>query len=182
MRLNEVRDGCMASFSLARGDSGPIDRLADFWGSFRAAIPAYPLSILGLAAVQREIPFTGLLILMETIAFVIVWTAFPLALAYASDALGASARYPRYIIAHNWTNLIQAALFTAVLLLSAMGLPAVLAGLLIMLAWIWLLLFKWNLARHGLGIGGGPALGIVTFDMLLRLSVGHYALWVAQRT
>src|SRR6266480_2709781 len=82
----EVRLAVVGTLRLARGDRSGLtcfDRSADgFWRSFRTAIIAYPLYLI-LLTMRVTVPewerSGGLhIVAVETIAYVIAWTAFPL--------------------------------------------------------------------------------------------------------
>src|SRR6266403_91977 len=82
----EVRLAMIGALRLARGDRGGLscfDRSLDgFWRSFRAAVIGYPLYLvlLSMRVTVGEWERSGalLIITVETIAYVIAWTAFPL--------------------------------------------------------------------------------------------------------
>ena len=82
----EIRLALIGTLRLARGDRGGLacfDRSADgFWRSFRAAVISYPLYLvlLSMRVTVAEWERSGafLIITVETIAYVIAWTAFPL--------------------------------------------------------------------------------------------------------
>ena len=177
--LQEIHSGCAAALALAGGNTGPVSRLTDFWRSFRAAIVAYPLALLALATAPLEFEVTTKLVVAETIGYVAAWVAFPLVMVYLADRMGAFTNYWRYIIATNWANLLQGAAVAVVILLDAPGfLPQPVTAMLFMGVWFWILLFKWRLARHGLGIEGFPAAGIVLLDLALRLFLARFTLWI----
>ena len=176
--LGEIRIGCAAALALAGGNAGPVSALPDFWRSFRAAIVAFPLSLLLLAMVPHGLEVTGKLVAADIVGYVITWTAFPLIAVYLADRLQVFQNYWRFITATNWANLIQSAVFALVILVNTSGvLPEVIAAMLFMAAWFWILLFKWRLARHGLGIANFAAVGIVLVDLALRLIVARATIW-----
>ena len=78
-----------------------------YWKSFNAAVivaPAYALLLaLRLAEVDTRAGFLPLAI-VETLAYIIGWVAFPLIMIYVCDRIGRFDRYLRYIVAHNWSQ------------------------------------------------------------------------------
>src|ERR1700693_2142639 len=124
---------------LARGDRGGLACFnateEGFWRSFRAAMLCYPLYLILLAfpleigAEVADHPWEYFVV--ETIRFVIAWTAFPLLALPLTDWLGRRDRYFLFMTAYNWCQVPQTVAFTAVTLLGAVGLlpaEAVLLG------------------------------------------------------
>ncbi len=176
--LGEIRTGCAAALALAGGNTAPVSALGDFWRSFRAAVVAFPLSLLMLALVPHGFEMTGRLIAADIVGYICTWTAFPLIMVYMADRMLVFPHYWRFVIATNWANLLQSAVFTVVVLVNAAAfLPEPISAMLFMAAWFWILLFKWRLARHGLGIKHFPAVAIVLLDLALRLVIARATIW-----
>ena len=176
--LGDIRTGCTAAMALAGGNAGPVSSLDDFWRSFRAAVVAFPLSLLMLALVPHGFEVTGKLIVADILGYICTWTAFPLIMVFVAERMQVFPHYQRFIIATNWANLLQGAVFTFVVLVNTTGImPDAISAMLFMGAWFWILLFKWRLARHGLGIAHFPAVAIVLLDLALRLVIARAALW-----
>ena len=176
--LAEIRTGCAAALALAGGNTGPVSALTDFWRSFRAAAAAFPLSLLMLAMAPHGFEMTGRLIAADLFGYICAWTAFPLIMVFVADRLLVFPHYWRFIVATNWANLLQSAVFALVVLVNAPGfLPEPVSAMLFMAAWFWILLFKWRLARHGLGIANLHAVAIVLLDLALRLFIARATIW-----
>jgi len=176
--LEEIRTGCAAALALAAGRTGPVSALTDFWRSFLAAVVAFPLSLLMLALAPHGLDITAKLVAADILGYVVSWTAFPLVMVYLADRMQAFRHYWRFIVATNWANLLQSAVFAAAVLLSASGAtPEPVAAMFFVAAWVWILLFKWRLARHGLDIAHLPAVGIVVLDLALRLLTARATVW-----
>lgn len=176
--LLEIRTGCAAALALAGGNAGPVSALTDFWRSFRAAIVAFPLSLLMLALVPHGLEVTGKLIAADIFGYIMTWTAFPLIAVYLADRMQVFPRYWRFIVATNWANLLQSAVFTLVIVVNTSGvLPEAVSAMLFMAVWFWILLFKWRLARNGLGIANFPAVGVVLLDLALRFAIAQATIW-----
>src|SRR5438309_12072558 len=94
--LLEVRLAMLGALRLARGDRGGMscfDRsVGGFWRSFRAAVISYPLYLvlLSMRVTVAEWESSGafLIITVETIAYVIGWTAFSLLMLVVRPRLG----------------------------------------------------------------------------------------------
>ena len=176
--LWEIRTGCAAALALAGGNIGPVSALTDFWRSFRAAAVAFPLSLLVLAMTPHSFEVTTKLVAADLFGYIAAWTAFPLVMVYLADRMQVFPNYWRFVVATNWANLLQSVVFTVVILVNASGaLPEPISAMLFMAAWFWILLFKWRLARHGLGIANFPAVGVVLLDIALRLFIARAIIW-----
>src|SRR5215469_13609286 len=101
MAWSEVRLALIGALRLARGDRGGMayfDRSPDgFWRSFRAAVISYPLYLvlLSMRVTVAEWEQSGalLIITVETIAYVIAWTAFPLLMLIVAQRIGRPHRF-----------------------------------------------------------------------------------------
>ena len=176
--LWDIRTGCAAALALAGGNAGPVSALGDVWRSFRAAVIAFPLSLLMLALVPHGFETTGKLVAADVFGYIITWTAFPLVMVYLAERMQVFPHYWRFIIATNWANLLQSAVFAFVVLVNAAGvLPEPVSAMLFMAVWFWILLFKWRIARHGLAIAHFPAVAVVLLDLALRLVIARATIW-----
>ena len=113
----EIVSSLTGAVRLALGDTGAMScfnrTIEGFWNSFFAAVLAAP-GYLALALLSfEETPIADPLrvFLVESIAYVIGWVAFPLAMVYVARALGREKRYVNYIVAFNWAQVPQVLLF-----------------------------------------------------------------------
>ncbi len=164
---------------LARMDPGGLGHfdtsIAGFWRSFYAAVvvvPAYILLMIFYAALEPVDAGPGRWVVVEAIAYVIEWTAYPLAMVFISRWLACSDNYIRYIVAHNWANVLGIALFLPVAAIAVLN-PA-LTGL-IYLAMIAILVYQWYVARTALEITGGAAAGLMVFNFVLSFFISSVA-------
>ena len=86
--------------------------------------------------------------------------------------LACSDNYIRYIVAHNWANVLGVALFLPLAALAAIN-PA-LVGLLYM-AMIAVFVYQWYVARTALVITGGEAAALMVFNIVLSLFINVVA-------
>ena len=146
-----------------------------FWKSFQAAAVAAPLFALLVLLRTDEHPLSDdplRAIFIEAIGYVIGWVAFPLAAFYLVTALGKGQRYTAYIIAYNWSVVLQIAAFVPVALLSASGaLPGSGVVLLALLVTGAVIYYQFFIVRTALGIDALPALGFVAIDLMLGLAI-----------
>ena len=147
--------------------------LSGFWRSFTAALLVYPAFLILVATRPGadRIGEPGFLVI-ETLAYVIGWFAFPLAMFHLTNMLGKSDRFLGYIVAINWCNVIQAWVIATVALVGAANvLPDALTSFLSAVAMLWALTFQWFVTRTGLAVNGFTAAGIVCLDVILSLFV-----------
>jgi hypothetical protein len=180
----EVRWALLGTLRLARADRGGLscfDRSLDgFWRSFRAALLAYPLYLL-LVVMRVTVPewerSGGLWIAaVETIAYVIAWTSFPLIMLAVTRWLDRPNRFFDLMVPYNWAQLPQSALFVLVGLESdsgVLGAPA--ASALETAAVIAVLVYEWYIARVALDTTAYGAVFIVVVDLVLGAFISHVA-------
>ena len=145
-----------------------------YWKSFYAAAivaPAYALLlILRLSEVgTRAGPVA--IAAFEILAYIIGWVAFPLVMIYVCDRIGRFDRYLRYIAAHNWSNLIQIAVFLLATVLAKGFLGGAAAVFLGLAATVAILFYQWFIARAALEVSGGGAAAIVGLDLLISILI-----------
>ena len=97
---------------------------AGFWKSFFAALIVAPgfVIILTYELAQADIGSGALrLILVETLAYGLGWVAFPVIVHQICEAIGKREAYIGYIVAFNWSKVIQMAVFLPAIGLIALG-------------------------------------------------------------
>lgn len=140
-----------------------------FWRSFFAAVlvaPAYLVLIVWRRTAQTEGADPGLVVVVEMLAYVAAWLAFPLAAIVLTRLLGQSRNYVPLVIARNWATVLQTALFLTVLLLGSI-LPTALGTLLVVLSYAAILVYTWFVIRTALQTTGGIALMLLLVDVVL---------------
>ena len=180
----EVRLALVGALRLAKGDRGGLscfDRSLDgFWRSFRAAVIAYPLYLILLvmrvtiAEWERSGGFY--IIVVETIAYVIAWVAFPLAMLTVTRWLNRSHRFFDFMVPYNWSQLPQSALFVLVGLQSTSdAISAQPAQVIEIAAAIAVLVYEWFIARVALETTASAAALVVLVDLVLGVLISHVA-------
>jgi len=173
----EIAEGLYGATRLARGDASGIQFFGDtpeaFWKSFWAAVlsaPAYALLVLFQLA-DAEIRSGPLrVILIESVGYVVAWVAFPLAMHYLAEFIDRREHYIRFIAAANWASVLQFALQLFVAAFLALDiLPPGLARFLQYATYGAIILYEWWIARVGLQLGRGGAVGIVILDFVISL-------------
>jgi hypothetical protein len=145
-----------------------------FWRSFWAAILVAPAFILLDAMVSSgEDMLTLRYSLIHVIAYVIDWTAFPVAMLSVTQGMGKGLLYPRYMTAYNWSAVVQMSILLPIALL-ALSVPNHGTLLLAQAATIILLIYRAFIAHVALQVGMGTSAAIVLLDVLLA-SAGKLA-------
>jgi branched-subunit amino acid transport protein AzlD len=179
-----VRLALVGAFRLAKGDRGGLscfDRSLDgFWRSFRAAVIAYPLYLMLLmmrvtiAEWERSGGFY--IIGVETIAYVVAWVAFPLAMLTVTRWIDRSHRFFDFMVPYNWSQLPQSALFVLVgLQAESQAVSAQPAQVIEIAAAIAVLAYEWFVARVALETTASAAALVVLVDLVLGVLISHVA-------
>ncbi len=179
LSLAEIGPAVYGAWRLAHFDANGMryfDRsIEGFWRSFRVALLAAPFSALLIAIQLSGMHVAGgwfRIVTGETIVYVISWVAFPLAIYYLAEVIDRRAQYVGFIVAYNWSALIQLGLFVPVSILAYSGiLPSGLAGPVTIGAQIALLVYEWFIVRTALGLAGFAAAGVVAIDLVISILV-----------
>lgn len=179
----EIAHGLSGALRLARGDASGIAVFPNdqdgFWRSFRVAFlvaPPYALLLWADFVLRDPAPDALRFVLVEAIAYVIGWFAYPLLMIAVSRILEREALYFRYICAYNWSALVILAITLPVALLEAAEIaPDGLVGLLRICALILVMGYQWFISQTGLAIGRGAAFMVVVIDLLLSLLINGAA-------
>jgi hypothetical protein len=172
----EARLALTGLWRLAHGDHGGLgcfDRSVDgFWRSFRAAILCYPLYLVLLLMRVAEADWQnsgGLrIVTVETIGYIISWTAFPLAMLSVTRWIGRPRRFFDFMVPYNWYQLPQSVLFVLVGLASANATADSAAAQALAIAAAAVVIgFEWYLARVALDTSRLSAVLVVLLDLAL---------------
>ena len=172
----EVQLAVGGALRLARGDPrglGFFDTSIDgFWRSFRAAAICYPFFLILLAfrvsSAHWEESGVASIVAVETIGYVISWVAFPLLVLPLSRWFGREDRFLTFVVAYNWSQLPQTALFVILGADSASGLfPPAVAQVADFAAAIAVLVYEWYIARVALAVSASQAVPVVLLDLAL---------------
>lgn len=169
--LAEIAAGVTGAYRLARRDPGGLAYLdaspRGYWRSFWAAAvvaPAFLLLDLITGGFGEDFGLSQ--VAVQIIAYVIDWTAFPLVMILVADSLNKWPGYMRYIVAYNWSAVVQMAVLLPVALL-ALLFPSPPTMILAQVVTIILLVYRAYVAHVALGVGFATAGGVVLLDVLL---------------
>lgn len=179
----EVAHRLFGAWRLLRGDRGGMaffdGRTETFWGSFFAAVlvaPAYLIKALSSLAEGEPVGGPLQSLVVHLLAYVIGWTAFPVAFHAVIDLVDRRGRYTIYIVAFNWSKVIQMALFLPVILFDVFDiLGEGTANSLTFVITLVVLGYQWFVTRTALDVSGTAAAGIVSLDVILGLMIALYA-------
>ena len=158
------------------------DTLESFWRSFyAAAVVAPPFAALTWLRLAGAEPASGPLriLLIELIAYVIGWVAFPLAMYYVAQRMNRTGRYLRYVAAHNWATVPEVGLYAVVALLaeSALLRPGFMSTL-ALAATFAILAYRWFVARVGLDVSRAAAAGVVLLALAITILLNAVKAWM----
>lgn len=181
--LREIVMSIYGAWRLARLDANGMSyfdiSVEGVWRSFFAAVMIAPFYALMLAV---RFPLTGgdvdplLFVLAEGVAYVVSWVAYPVVLVSLTQAMGCRERFPAYLVAYNWSMILQNALFLPIGILGATGaIPGDAASFLWLIALVAVLVYTWFIARTALALPPFTCVGIVVLDIALSFLVSAIA-------
>lgn len=129
-------------------------RLADWVGGGWPATPAAGAHMVGL----------------QLLGTAIGWLGFALASRPLARAMGREARWPLFLAAWNWCNVVQSVLWVAAVMPDLLGAPAPVGQVVAVVATGWALWLEWYAARLSLQVGGMAATGMVALDAVISLA------------
>jgi len=181
---SEVRLAVGGALRLAVGDRrglGSFDAsIAGFWRSFRAAVICYPfyLFLLAFRVSHAQWQHSGIatILVVETIAYVISWVIFPLVILPLCGVLRRDDRFLTFMVAYNWSQVPQTALFTVIGIDGLTGLlpPGSLPAAELTAA-VATMIYEWYIARVALSVGAAAAMLVVVIDLVLGTALARLA-------
>jgi hypothetical protein len=169
----DAAKGIYAAWRLLHGERGAVAwfdaSITGFWRSFAAAIVAAPAfaALVALSTLdQTEVNWPAVT-LVQAVAYVMDWFAFPLAALYVCDVLGKGDRYLRLIVALNWARVIESALILPGAVVAGLA-PQGVLGFVPIAIFLAVMAYHWFVIR--VALDGGPRETLVIF--LLNLGVG----------
>ncbi|WP_431856288.1 hypothetical protein [Azospirillum sp.] len=183
LTARDVATSVFGAYRLARFDPAGlqfIDRTPEgALKSFYAAVlvlPAYAL-LLAIRLIDQgiEAPLMQV-VLVEGIAYVVNWTAFPLALHRVAALLDRSGRYSGAVAANNWAAVVQMGAYLPAVVLSKIGLlPDGVGSALVFGVMLAMMTYQWFVLRTALEVNGPTAAALVMLDLFLSALIGDFA-------
>ena len=181
--MREVSASLFGALRLAQFDAGGLRffnmTTTGFRRSFLAAALVAPLFAVLLfvryLTGQDQAPVLRYAA-VESIAYVIAWVAFPVAMDPISKILGRSDRYIQYMVAYNWAAVWQNAVYLPLAVFGVTGaIPGPAYSILNIAALALIMFYGWFIARTTLQVPSATAAGLVVFDFLLSLFINGFA-------
>ncbi|MGQ9365582.1 hypothetical protein [Azospirillum sp. ST 5-10] len=183
LTVRDIAYSVVGAFRLARFDAtghecfdrSPEGAAKSFYAAL-LVLPAYAvLLVLRLWEEMQTAP-TLQFVAVEAVAYVISWTAFPVAMISVSAMLDRADRYPGFVCAYNWSSVVQMSVYLPAVLLAESALlpPGIAEGLVfgVMMA---MLTYQWFVMRTALDIAGATAAALVLLDLFLSALITDYA-------
>jgi hypothetical protein len=150
-----------------------------FWRSFWAAaivLPAYAVLLMLRYSGATMGVGPGTAFFINSIAYVIDWMAFPFAMFYIAPMFNRDQWYCRFIVAYNWSVVLQMTLMLIVSLTVASGIVSAAIGYwATAIALIYILVYKGFIAHVALQATWAGAAGIVFLDFCLSLMLDGWS-------
>lgn len=183
INARDVVTGLFVAWRLFLFDRTAI-RVADstiegFWKSFYAAVIALPaVFILRVLFVDASPDLashsgTGRIAMVFALDYVYQWVLFPLFMVYLAEGMGRSRQYVTFIVARNWSQVIQVAIvLPAAVILIAEGSDDPGIGWMVLIGahlvtWV----YGWFIARTALDISGMAAALVVFAELAISFSI-----------
>lgn len=180
IRAAEMMAGLTGAWLLARRDPRGIaffdDSAEGVYHSFWAYALLYPGVILLHAVNGVFSGEAGVLypLLVKTASFVFGAAAFPLVMATVADGFERAPLYPRFIVAYNWSSVVQLAVFLPAGLVSAL-MPVHGTAMLALSVTLVLLVYQAYVTHVVLQIKPAQAAAVVLLDVLLTAVIQGWA-------
>jgi hypothetical protein len=173
----EIAHGVSGAWRLMWGDGGGLymlDRTREgFWRSFRVALLIAPLQVFCSLIVYQHvdtIASDNLIILTESLSYIIGWTAFPVVLLEIARRAGWSQHYIGAVVAMNWANVPLIVFWTMTVVLGEV-VPSWLSSgvevVLTVLSVFWLT----RILRGTLSIGIGQAVALSVLNYWINITL-----------
>jgi hypothetical protein len=171
------------AFRLARFDPHGMNYFnagpSGFWRSFWAAVIIAPFYAVLLATAYPSLETSHdpvRFALVEGIAYVMAWVAYPLVMAWVTRQLDRFDYFIGYIVAYNWAAVLQNALFIPINILWVTGaLPPDVSFMLWLIVFSLILAYLWFIARTALALAPMAAASIVGIDLVLNVIISAIA-------
>ncbi len=177
--LSEIVYGLYGAWRLLRRDPGGVQFFRTdaegFWNSFFAAVivaPGYAV-LVGLHLADGGASADALsTVLIHLEAYAITWLAFPVAMHFLCVGLEREEHWVTFVVALNWTKVVQLVLYLPLALLAATGLLGPGGGTLVTLVAMGVvLLYQWYVTRTVLDVNGMTAAGLTGIDLVLGIFI-----------
>ena len=182
LTLREMSSGLYGAWRLLWRDRSAMawfDRsLAGAIRSFWAAALCYPgfviLLLMRLSASDLHSAAVFRILLVESIGYVIGWCAYPLAALPFCRWLAPEERALGFIIAYNWSQVLQTAALLPIAVLGGLDIvPGYAIAYADFVAYMAILVYEWFIARIAVDAGALPATALVLLDIVIGAALSQ---------
>ena len=146
------------------------------WRSFFAAVICLPAFLaLRFFAWSDDGPPGGDFgrpLVAEIIGYACSWLIFALLSQPLAESWGKGAQWPRFLVAWNWTNVVQYILMLSLALPGVLGAPLAVSQVLMLVGLCYAVWIEWFVVRTVLGVDGPRAAALVGLDLAIGLFLG----------
>lgn len=183
----EITRALYGAWRFARLDRGALQwfevSVEGFWRSFFAFAIVVPGFAVLMVIEHTEFPVAAgapRIIAIDGIAYVVQCVAYPLAMVFLCRAIGRWDRYVGFVVALNWSVVLQMALIVPAKLLAASGVAAGAGDTLFFFAVIAVVLYQWFITVTALEVSGWTAAAAVALDVVIGRIVGDLSTGLLQ--
>lgn len=175
--LNGIRSGIAGAILLAKGRPEGIQQIAadpdatrtSFWAAAICLPAMLVLRMTGSAVADPSLHD----FLAPTLLYAIGWAGYAILSHRVATAMGRQNRWPIFIAAWNWCQLIQYALFLISAVPGWIDAPAWLGQTLGMVALFWAMWLQWFATRTALDLSRWSAAALVALDVIIGIVVSQ---------
>ncbi|MBT3396101.1 MAG: hypothetical protein HOB82_06610 [Alphaproteobacteria bacterium] len=172
----EILASIQGAYLLARFDASGMNFFNisndGFWRSFGAAVVIAPVVLVTMLAFYAGSDINPLRIaVVEFGQYVAGWAVFPVVMIFVARSMNLTDRYVGYIIAYNWSSVIQVALFAPLNLALSYSGASWLLEFMWLSAMVFVIIYLIFIAKTALGTTLSIAISLVGLDLLLTLVI-----------
>lgn len=154
-----------------------------FWKSFYAALvilpPVIVLRVIFFDTAPDNFAAAGIgrIASVFAIDYVYQWVLFPLIMIYLAEMMGRNRQYIRFIVARNWSQVIQVAMFlpaAAIFMMREFDEPGWRAAFLLA-AYVATWVYEWFVTRAALDISSAAAAIIVAIGVAVSFGISGFS-------
>lgn len=170
------RLACFDAAGVQHFDDSPEAALRSFFAAVLVA-PAFIAMTLLAPSESRVAQGSLVALLVYALNYCLLWVVFPVIAYRICQVIDRERAFFRFLSANNWTSVIafHLQLVIAVLVVGNVF-PEVLAALLQLAMFAYLVGYQWFIARHCLDVSGPGAIGFVALQFLITLVIEGFVL------
>lgn len=183
LTARDVAQSVYGVYRLARFDATGVEFLnrtaSGALASFYAAVIVLPAYVMLLALRMADTPVSAplpLVLVVESLSYVISWTAYPLVMHSVTLLMGRQDRYFEFLTAYNWSSVVQMSVYLPAALLASSGyLPSGVGPGLLFGVTMAMLTYQWFILRTTLQVNGLYAAMLIMLDLFMSAVIADAA-------